>query len=187
MLSCPDPAGTGSRSGHRRARMGLAAVFAAAAGASVIALGASPSVGAAADPCAASEVAKTMGAVATDTGEYLETHPQTNQSLTMISQQQGGAQSLVALKSYFDSNPMVAADLQRLQQPLQALAGRCKLPVTLPQLAGLLQAAQQAQGATAALPGAAPQPATPAQPGTSAPSGAPAQAVSGPRVTPAAG
>lgn len=87
--------------------------------------------------------------MATSTGAYLETHPQTNQALTLITQQQSGPQSLGALKSYFDANPLVAADLQRLQQPLTALAGRCKLPVSLPQILGLMQAAQPAAQPTA--------------------------------------
>ena len=79
---------------------------------------------AAPDPCAASQVAKTVGTVATTPGAYLDAHPQTNQALTTISQQQGGPQSLVALKTYFDANPQVAKDLQRLQQPLTDLSGR---------------------------------------------------------------
>jgi len=104
---------------------------------------ATPSALAAPDPCAASEVAKTVAEVATYTGNYLEANPMANQALTRISQQQGGPQSAVALKTYFDANPEVAGDLQRLQQPLVALSGRCKLPVTVPQVLGLMQAAQQ--------------------------------------------
>jgi hypothetical protein len=46
-----------------------------------------------------------VGAVATNTGSYLDTHPQTNQALTTIAQQQAGPQSLAALKTYFDANP----------------------------------------------------------------------------------
>ena len=41
-------------------------------------------------------------------GNYLDSHPQTNQALTTISQQQAGPQSLVALKTYFDANPQAA-------------------------------------------------------------------------------
>lgn len=138
----------------RRAAATAAAVS-AIGGVAVLMLGPSAPAGQAApDPCAASEVAKTAGAVATNTGTYLETHPQTNQALTMITKQQGGAQSLVALKSYLDANPLVQADLQRLQQPLQSLGARCQLPVTLPQVLGLVQAASPA--AAAAAPVAAP-------------------------------
>ena len=56
----------------------------AAGGATVAALAvpSSPSATAAPDPCAASSVAKTVGSVANSTGSYLDSHPQTNQTLT---------------------------------------------------------------------------------------------------------
>ncbi len=129
-------------------RRSLYAVFgASAAGGAVVAALAVPSATAASDPCAASEVARTIGSVATSTGNYLDSHPQTNQALTTISQQQGGPASLGALKNYFDANPQVAKDMQTLQQPLTSLSGRCKLPFTIPQVMGLMQAAQQQGGA----------------------------------------
>jgi heme-binding protein len=137
-----------------RLRHGLAAVFAATAagGAAVFAMTvqAAPSATAAQDPCAASEVAKTIGAVATQTGAYLDTHPQTNAALTAISQQQAGPQSLGALKAYFDANPQAEKDIQGLQSPLVGLSARCKLPLTLPQVLGLMQGAQSQVGAGAA-------------------------------------
>jgi hemophore len=134
-------------------RRSLAAVFAASAagGAAVTALTV-PSATAATDPCAASELARTIGSVATSTGNYLDSHPQTNQALTAVSQQQAGPQSLGAVKNYFDANPQVAKDMRQLQQPLVNLSTRCKLPIGLPQLMGLMQAGQQ-QGASG-LPGA---------------------------------
>ncbi|ADT97006.1 MULTISPECIES: hemophore [Mycolicibacterium] len=101
-----------------------------------------PSASAAPDPCAASEVARTVAEVATYTGNYLEANPKANTALTSISQQ-GGPESVAALKTYFDANPKVASDLQRLQAPLVTLSGTCRLPVTLPQIFGLMQAAQQ--------------------------------------------
>ena len=129
-----------------RVRRGLGAVFVATAagGAAVFAatVPSAPSAGAAPDACAASEVAKTIGSVATSTGTYLDTHPQTNQALTAISQQQAGPQSLAALKTYFDANPQAEKDMGQLQAPLVALSARCKLPLTLPQVLGLMQAAQ---------------------------------------------
>lgn len=120
-----------------------------------------PSATAAEDPCAASSVAKTIGDVANSTGEYLEAHPQTNQALTTISKQQAGPQSLGALKNYFDANPQVAKDMQQLQQPLTSLSGKCKLPFTLPQVMGLMQAAQQGGGLPASSPAQAPTPKAP--------------------------
>jgi hemophore len=158
-------------------RRGLYAVFAASVAGSAVAIALAvnpaPSATAATDPCAASELAKTIGSVATSTGTYLDTHPQTNQALTTISQQQAGPQSLGAIKAYFDANPQAGKDMQQLQQPLVSLSTRCKLPVSLPQLMGLMQAAQQPGGALpGGLPGAlqtaqtlgAPSAAVPASP-----------------------
>ena len=140
-------------------RRGLFAVFAASAagGVTVAALmgDTAPSATAATDPCAASELARTIGTVAMSTGYYLDSHPDTNQALTTISQQQAGPQSLGAIKSYFDANPQAAKDMQQLQQPLVSMSTRCKLPISLPQLMGLMQAAQQQGGAPqGGLPGA---------------------------------
>ena len=142
---------------HGSARRSLFAAFAvcAAGGAAVVALSV-PSAIAAPDPCAASQVAKTVGSVANSMGTYLDSHPETNQTLTTLSQQQGGPQSLVALKAYFDANPQVGKDMQQLQRPLMDLSGRCKLPVTVPQILGLLQGAQQGDGVPGGLPGALP-------------------------------
>ena len=103
-----------------------------------------PTAGAAPDPCAASEVAKTVAEVATYTGNYLEANPKVNSAITAISQKRSGPESVAALTAYFEANPKVAADLHRLQQPLVTLSRTCTLPVTLPQLFGLMQAAAQA-------------------------------------------
>jgi hemophore len=146
------------------ARRGLLGVFAvtAAGGVVVAALAVSgglstPAATAASDPCAASEVAKTLGSVATSTGAYLDSHPQTNTALTTISKQQAGPASLAALKTYFDANPQAGKDIQQLQQPLVALSSRCNLPLTLPQLMGLMQGAQSQAGALqGATPGSLP-------------------------------
>ena len=165
------------------ARRGLFAAFAvcAAGGATVYALTVppSPSATAAPDPCAASQVAKTVGSVANSTGTYLDSHPQTNQALTRISQQQGGPQSLVALKTYMDANPQVAKDLQTLQRPLTDLAGQCQLPITIPQVLGLMQNAQQGGGLTGGLPGSLPGAQTVGVPGSALPAqSSPASATS---------
>jgi hemophore len=152
-------------------RRSLCAVFAAsAAGGAIVATLAVPSATAATDPCAASELAKTIGSVATSVGYYLDAHPQTNQALTTISHQQAGPQSLGAIKSYFDANPQVANDMQQLQQPLVSLSARCQLPISLPQLMGLVQSAQQQGGALpGGLPGALQTAQTMGAGGTTAP------------------
>jgi len=138
---------TGALKTVASARRALCAAFAvtAAGGVAVAVLAAgSPSATAAQDPYAASEVAKTVGSVATSMGSYLDSHPATNTALTTISQQQGGPQSLVALKTYFDANPQASKDMEQLQQPLVNLSTQCRLPLTLPQLMGLMQNAQGA-------------------------------------------
>lgn len=135
-------------------RRGLFAAFAGSVigGAALLGMaGASaPAADAAPDPCAASQIAKTVGSVGTSMGTYLDAHPAANQALTAIAAQPAGAQSLVATKNYLDANPETASDMQRLQAPLVKLSTQCKLPITLPQLLGLMQAAQ---APAAALPG----------------------------------
>jgi heme-binding protein len=141
---------------HRNRRRGLGAVFATTAvgGVAAVLLVAPgvPSADAAADPCVASEIAKTVGNVAINTGMYLDSHPQTNQVLTTAAGQPVGAQSLASLKSYFDANPQAATDLQVIQRPLTALTSKCNLPISLPQVLGLMQSVQG--GLPAGLPAA---------------------------------
>jgi hemophore len=149
----------------RATRQRLAGVFAVTAvgGALVAALAvpATPSADAATDPCAASEVARSIASVAVSTANYLDAHPDVNNVLTTASQQQSGPQGLASLKTYFDANPQVGKDMQGLQQPLMNLSSRCKLPLTPTQLMGLLQGAQSPATALAGtppngLPGASP-------------------------------
>ena len=108
-----------------KSRRGLGAVFTATAvgGVATVLLAAPgvPSADAAADPCAASEIAKTVGNVAINMGMYLDSHPQTNQVLTTAAGQPAGPQSLASVKTYFDANPQAATDLQVIQRPLTAL------------------------------------------------------------------
>ncbi|MBI2703329.1 MULTISPECIES: hemophore [Mycobacterium] len=94
------------------------------------------------DPCAASEVARTIGSVAKSTGDYLDSHPETNQVMTSALQQQAGPQSLGSVKAYFEANPKVALDMQGLANPLNKLGTQCKLPISLPQALSMVQAAQ---------------------------------------------
>jgi heme-binding protein len=108
------------------------------------------------DPCAASEVARTIGSVAKSMGDYLDSHPETNQAMTTILQQQAGPQSVTSLKSYFEANPKVAVDMTSISQPLTGLSTQCKLPITIPQAMGLVQQAQGAGGLPGGLPAAPP-------------------------------
>jgi heme-binding protein len=140
----------GTGTGRRRLLTGLVAI--AVPGAAVAVLAGPPATGAN-DPCAASEVARTIGSVSKSMGDYLDSHPDTNQTMTTMMQQQAGPQSLTSLKSYFEANPKVAGDLTSIAQPLTNLSTQCKLPITLPQAMGLMQ---QAQGAAGGLPGGLP-------------------------------
>jgi heme-binding protein len=170
-VSCRDGTMAAMTSTAGRVRRALGAVFAGSAVGGVLVCALSgpgaPAATAAQDPCAASQVAKTVGYVATSMGYYLDSHPETNQVLTTISQQQQGPQALVSLKAYFDAYPQVGRDMQNLQSPLMALSSRCSLPLTLPQLLGLMQGGQgalptgQSAAQSAAAPGStAPAPST---------------------------
>ncbi len=129
-----------------------AGLIGAALPSAAFALMAGPSATGATDPCAASEVARTIGSVSKSMGDYLDAHPETNQAMTGMLQQQAGPQSLPAVKSYFEANPKVAMDMTSIAQPLTGLSTQCKLPISIPQAMGLMQ---QAQGAAGGLPGAA--------------------------------
>jgi hemophore len=162
-------------------RRGLYGVFATTAlgglGAAALAL---PSATAAPNPCAASEIARTIGSVSTNTGNYLDAHLETNTALTNATGQPG-PQAIASLKTYFDANPQVSKDMQTIQQPLTGLSSQCKLPITVPQALGLMQAMSNGQ-ATGQLPGAtAPVAGAPAQVAPAAP----ATPVTGPLPGPA--
>lgn len=88
----------------------------------------------------------------------------------------GGA--TIAALAMPDANPQVAKDLQTLQRPLTDLSGECKLPVTVPQILGLLQGAQQGGGLPGSLPGSLPGAQSVGMPATSLPAqSSPASAV----------
>ncbi len=153
---------TGTATTHRRLVAGLTATAPLALLGAVLgvhAVLAGPPAAGANDPCAASEVARTIGSVSKSMGDYLDSHPQTNQTMTSMLQQQAGPQSFSGLKSYFEANPKVAGDMTSIAQPLTNLSLQCKLPISIPQAMGMMQQAQGAAGGLpgglAALPGAA--------------------------------
>lgn len=132
-------------------RVALPVVLGAAVTVALAATPPAPSATAAKDPCVASEIARTVGKAVTSTGDYLDSHPDANQVLTGALQKQPGPQTMADLKTYFDANPKVGDDLAKITAPVQEVSDQCKLAVSLPQVLGLLQAAQ-AQGG---LPGGA--------------------------------
>ena len=142
-------------------RRGLLAVVAATglscAGSAVLE---APAATGSTDPCAASEVARTIGSVSKSMGDYLDSHPETNQVMTSALQDQAGPQSLGSVKAYFEANPKVALDMQGLANPLNKLGTQCKLPISLPQALSMVQAAQGG-GGLPGLPGGGGAPAAP--------------------------
>lgn len=132
------------------------------------------------DRCAASQIAKTVSKVALSAGDYLDAHPETNQAMTTVLQQPAGPQSVASLTNYFQANPKVAGDFMAISSPLTGLSDQCRLPITIPQVLDLMQAAQ-GQGnlpgglpdGLPGLPGGAAQPVTGTQGGAAA-GGAPA-------------
>src|SRR5947209_20315783 len=159
---------TGTATRRRRILAGLIATAPAAA---IALLAGSPATGAN-DPCAASEVARTIGSVSKSMGDYLDSHPETNQTMTTMLQQQAGPQSLTGLKSYFEANPKVAGDMTSIASPLTSLSTQCKLPISIPQAMGMMQQAQGAAGGLPALPAGG-------APGASPVGGAPAPLLPG--------
>jgi heme-binding protein len=113
-------------------------------GATAVVLLSAPAAVGAADPCAASEMARTISNVARSAGDYLDGHPETNQAMTSVMQEPAGPQSVSLLKGYFDANPKAASDLQTIASPLAGLSARCKMPISLPQVFGFVQSAQGA-------------------------------------------
>ena len=142
---------TGSTATLRRRLFGVLTATAVGGATAVVLLSAPSAVGAS-DPCAASEMARAIGNVARSAGDYLDGHPETNQAMTTVLQQPAGPDSVNSMKSYFDANPKAASDLQTIAMPLAGLSSRCKLPISLPQVLGLMQNAQ------GGLPGGLPRP-----------------------------
>jgi hemophore len=141
---------TGSTATLRRRLLGVLTVT-GLGGATAVALLSAPSAVGASDPCAASEMARTISNVTRSAGDYLDGHPETNQAMTSVLQQPAGPQSADSLKSYFSANPKAASDLQTIASPLAGLSSRCQMPIGLPQVLGFMQAAQG--GLPGGLPG----------------------------------
>jgi heme-binding protein len=160
---------TGNTATLRRRLLGVLTATGLGGATAVVLLSAPSAVGAS-DPCAASEMARTIGNVARSAGDYLDGHPETNQAMTTVMQQPAGPQSVDSLKGYLTANPKAASDLQTIAQPLAGLSTQCKLPISLPQVLGFMQGAQG--GLPGGLPNAAAQAISGAQGGVAAAPGA---------------
>ena len=84
---------TGSTATARR-RLMAALTATGLGGATAVVLLSAPSAVGAPDPCAASEMARTISNVARSAGDYLDGHPETNQAMTSVMQQPAGPQSV---------------------------------------------------------------------------------------------
>ena len=93
-------------------------------GATAVVLLSAPAAVGASDPCAASEMARTISNVARSAGDYLDGHPETNQAMTSVMQQPAGPASVSSLETYFDANPKAASDIQTIASPLAGLSSR---------------------------------------------------------------
>jgi heme-binding protein len=127
----------------RRRLIGVLTATGLGGTAAVVLLSAPAAVGAS-DPCAASEMARTISNVARSAGDYLDGHPETNQAMTSVMRQPAGPQSVSSLETYFDANPKAASDIQTIASPLAGLSSRCKIAISLPQVLGFMQSAQGA-------------------------------------------
>jgi hemophore len=154
---------TGNTATLRRRLLGVLTATGLGGATAVVLLSAPSAVGAS-DPCAASEMARTISNVARSAGDYLDGHPETNQAMTTVLQQPAGPQSVNSLKSYFDANPKAASDMQTIASPLAGLSSKCQMPISIPQVLGFMQ------GAQGGLPGGVPG---------GLPGGAAAQAIAG--------
>jgi hemophore len=133
---------TGTSATSRRRLLGVLTATGLAGGTAAVLLSTPAAVGAA-DPCAASEIARAISNVARSAGDYLDGHPETNQAMTFALQQSAGPQSVDSLRTYFAANPKAASDLQTIALPLAGLSSRCQTPpISLPQALGFPQPAQ---------------------------------------------
>ncbi|MGA8545750.1 MAG: heme-binding protein [Mycobacterium sp.] len=102
-------------------------------------IAATPTAGAAPDPCSASGVAATASGVLNAASGYLDGHPDANNVLTTaVNQSPADAKSSV--RGYFIGHPGEALDLKNIAQPLFNLKGQCNTSVTPDQMAALFNA-----------------------------------------------
>lgn len=97
-----------------------------------------PSANAAPDECSASGVASAQSSVQLSMSTYLQTHPQTNQTLTDISKQMP-TEAQVSYETYFADNPKVADELKVLQKPVSDLVTQCGIQSPSNQLTDALK------------------------------------------------
>jgi heme-binding protein len=78
-------------------------------------------------PCTAAELARVISGVTFDTSNYLTTHPDVNNFFTSLKGQPRD-QIRVQVENYFNANPTVRDELQRIRQPSADFRQRCGVP-----------------------------------------------------------
>ena len=135
---------TGSTATLRRRLLGVLTATGLGGATAVVLLSAPAAVGAS-DPCAASEMARTISNVARSAGDYLDGHPETNQAMTSVMQQPAGPQSVNSLKSLLRRQPQGG---QRSCRPSRRRSRGCRAGArcrsACPQVLGFMQSAQGA-------------------------------------------
>ena len=97
-----------------------------------------PSASAAPNPCTAHALFTTSSSVFAATGQYLEAHPELNQTLTDVnSQSDDQAESTV--RDYFTSNPKQYLEMRDIVQPLGDLQNQCNSSVGPSRVGKLIQ------------------------------------------------
>jgi hemophore-related protein len=89
--------------------------------------------------CTQSGIATTASSVSASTAAYLAAHPQTDQELTDIANQQPADEAEQAFQAYFDRNPQVENELQAINQPATDLTAQCGITVTPTPISEVLQ------------------------------------------------
>jgi heme-binding protein len=91
------------------------------------------------DSCSQSGIATTASSVSATTAAYLASHPQTNQELTDIAQNQPADQAKQAYRAYFANNPQIENELKAINQPVTDLTSQCGIKVTPTPISEALQ------------------------------------------------
>jgi hemophore-related protein len=89
--------------------------------------------------CTAAGLSDALGSVATQTGQYLASHPDANQVVTdagTLPPQEGEA----SIRTYFAAHPQQWAELQTIARPLASLRQGCQVQVAPQQIAKLFDA-----------------------------------------------
>ena len=86
--------------------------------------------------CTASGLSNALGLVASQTGDWLDGHPEANDVITSV----GGTGNEDAIRQYFVAHQSEWAELQGIASPLRNLRNSCNVDVAPAQIARLFDA-----------------------------------------------